>query len=137
MKLLLQTIIILFSLGLNFIYAMPLENKVLKNTKKININLTNKEKDFLKKHPVITVHNELDYPPYNFNENGKPKGFSIDYLNLLAKKLGIQVKYISGYTWAEFMDMARNNKIDVMLNIMRTPEREKFLHFTQPYAGTK
>jgi polar amino acid transport system substrate-binding protein len=105
--------------------------------KQKSINLSKKEKKFLKEHSVITAHNEADYPPYNFNENGVPKGFSIDYLNLLAKRLGIEVKYISGHTWAEYMDMARNNKIDVMLNIMRTPQREKFLHFTQPYAGTK
>lgn len=134
MKFILKSIIILFFLGIIFIYAAPTDNTVLK---KINIHLTDQEKAFLKKHPVITAHNELDYPPYNFNENGKPKGFSIDYLNQLAEKLGIKIKYISGYTWSEFMDMTRNNKLDVMLNIMRTPEREKFLHFTQPYAGTK
>jgi len=101
------------------------------------IRLTPKEKAFLRKHPVITAHNEADFPPYNFIEGGKPQGYSIDYLNMLAKRLGIKVKYISGYTWAEFIKMAREGKIDVMLNIMRTPKREKFLNFTQPYAGTK
>ena len=106
-------------------------------TKKIEIKLSKEERNFLKKHPIITAHNEVDYPPYNFIENGKPKGFSIDYLNLLANKLGIKVKYISGYSWSEYIEMARDNKIDVMLNIMRTPQRENFLHFTQPYAGTK
>jgi len=99
------------------------------------IHLTKKEKNFLKSHPVITAHNEADYPPYNFIKDGKPQGFSIDYLNLLAHKLGIKVEYVSGKTWAEFMEMVRHNTIDVMLNIMRTPEREKYLHFTQPYAG--
>ena len=100
-------------------------------------NLTQKEKNFIKKHPVITAQNEADYPPYNFNENGKAKGFSIDYLNLLASKIGIKVEYISGHSWSEYMQMVRKNKIDMMLNIMRTPQRESFLHFTQPYAGTK
>ena len=109
----------------------------MNNKQKSEITLSKKEKAFLKKHPVITAHNEVDYPPYNFMEKGKPKGFSIDYLNLLAKKLGIKVQYISGYSWAEYIEMAKNNKIDVMLNIMRTPKREKFLNFTQPYAGTK
>ena len=130
MKPLFKTIAILLSLGLVLVYAAPVEHNK-------SIHLTKEEKNFLKSHPVITAHNEADYPPYNFIEDGKPKGFSIDYLDLLAKRLGIKVKYISGHTWAEFMDMARHNKIDVMLNIMRTPQREKFLHFTQPYAGTK
>jgi polar amino acid transport system substrate-binding protein len=105
--------------------------------KSIQITLTKAEQTFLKKHPTITAHNEVDYPPYNFIEDGKATGFSIDYLNILAQRLGIKVKYISGYSWSEYIDMAQNNKIDIMLNIMRTPQREKFLHFTQPYAGTQ
>jgi len=137
MKYLVKNSIILCFLGFVFIYAAPTDTKTLNMTQAIPIQLTKKEKYFLKRHPVVTAHNELDFPPYNFNKNGEAKGFSIDYLNLLAKKLGIKVKYISGYTWSEFMDMTRHNQIDVMLNIMRTPEREKFLHFTQPYAGTK
>jgi ABC-type amino acid transport substrate-binding protein len=98
--------------------------------------LDDNEKAFLQKHPVITVHNEKKYPPYNFNAEGQAKGLSIDYMNLLAIKLGIRVKYVSGYEWSEFMAMIQNNKLDVMLNIMRTPEREKYLHFTEPYAAT-
>ena len=29
--------------------------------------------------------------------------FSIDYMNLLASKLGIQVEYISGFSWDEYI----------------------------------
>jgi len=118
------------------VYGMPADGKETKSIEKPSISLTKKERKFLQAHPVITAHNEADYPPYNFNENGVAKGFSIDYLNLLARRLGIKVKYISGHSWSEFMEMARNNQIDVMLNIMRAPQREKYLHFTQPYAGT-
>jgi len=138
MKHLLQYLFILFFFGTVFTYGLSIEGKGTTQEKwTISLNLTKKEKKFLKAHPSITAHNEADYPPYNFNEDDKPKGFSIDYLNLLADRLGIKINYISGYSWAEYMDMAKHNKIDVMLNIMRTPQREKFLHFTQPYAGTK
>ena len=98
--------------------------------------LNDNEKAFLQKHPVITVHNEKKYPPYNFNEHGQAKGLSIDYMNLLATKLGLRVKYVSGYEWSEFMTLIQNDELDVMLNIMRTPKREKYLHFTEPYAAT-
>jgi len=99
--------------------------------------LTDSEKLFLREHPVITVHNEEDYPPYNFNENGKPKGLSIDYMNLLADKIGIKINYISGYDWDGFMKLIKEGKLDVMLNIMRSAKRDRFLHFTEPYAATK
>jgi len=102
-----------------------------------DIMLTDNEKLFLREHPVITVHNEEDYPPYNFNENGKPKGLSIDYINLLADRIGIKLKYVSGYDWNGFMTLIKEGKLDVMLNIMRSAKRDRFLHFTEPYAATK
>jgi len=121
----LKYVLVLLFFGLICIHAAALKNKVAENSEKVSIHLTDKEKQFLTEHPVITAHNEADYIPYNFSEKGVAKGFSIDYLNLLAKRLGIKIKYISGHTWAEFMEMARKDEIDVMLNIMRTPEREK------------
>ncbi|ADV46869.1 histidine kinase [Nitratifractor salsuginis DSM 16511] len=102
-----------------------------------SLHLSNQEKAFLKKHPVITVHNEMDYPPYNFYKDGKAQGLSIDYMNLLAKRLGVKVRYIHGPTWSEFIKMIKEGKLDVMLNVIYTPQRGESLHFTEPYASTR
>jgi len=99
--------------------------------------LTAEEKAFLEKHSTIRVHNEMNYPPYNFNEEGEPKGYSIDFIKLLAKKIGIKVVFISGYEWSEFMKLIQKGELDVMLNIKRIASREAFLQFTDPYAITK
>ncbi len=96
--------------------------------------LTQEEADFLARHPLILVHNESDWAPFNFNTDGTPKGFSIDYMNLLAQTLGIEVQFINGPSWDEFMELAKSGAIDVMLNIAKTPERETFLEFTPPYV---
>ena len=77
-------------------------------------NLTDKEKTWIKNNPIIRVHNETDWAPFNFNDNGKPKGLSIDYMNLLASKVGLQVEYISGPTWNGFMEMIKAGELDVM-----------------------
>ncbi|NCB14503.1 MAG: transporter substrate-binding domain-containing protein, partial [Erysipelotrichia bacterium] len=61
-------------------------------------------------------------------------GFSIDYMNLLASKLGIQIEYISGFSWDEYIEKLKNNEIDVMLNISKTPQREEFFNFTTSYT---
>ena len=98
------------------------------------INLTAEEKAWINGHPVIHVHNEQDWPPFNYNKDGKPVGFSIAYMDLLARKLGIEVKYVSGPDWAQFMEMIHAKNLDVMLNIVRTSEREKFILFTKPYV---
>ncbi|MCK5294047.1 MAG: ABC transporter substrate-binding protein, partial [Arcobacteraceae bacterium] len=101
-----------------------------------HILLTKKERQYLKDNPIITVHNEQNWPPYNFNENGKAKGFSIDYIKLVAQKLGIKIKFIDGYTWNEFMDMVKTNKIDILLNTIKTKSREESLNFTTGYTNS-
>ncbi|MCW8945421.1 MAG: transporter substrate-binding domain-containing protein [Sedimenticola sp.] len=91
------------------------------------------EQAFIKTHPVLRVHNETDWPPFNFNENGRPAGYSIDYMNLLAEKTGFRVEYVTGPSWDEFMQMIRAKDIDVMLNIVNTEARREFLAFTDAY----
>ena len=95
--------------------------------------LSDEEIDFLKSHSVIRVHNEMDWAPFNFNRNERPIGYSIDYMNLLAEKLGIEIQYISGPSWNDFLGMIKNKELDVMLNIVKTEERLKYVLYTQPY----
>ena len=58
-----------------------------------NIILTKEEKDFLNKNEPLRLHNEVNWPPYNYYENNEAKGFSIDYMNLIANKLNVKVEY--------------------------------------------
>ncbi len=95
--------------------------------------LTPNEQAWLKKHSVIRVHNEKDWPPFNYFEYGSPRGLSIDYMNLVAKKLGIKIEYITGPSWNEFLGMVKRKELDVMLNIVKTEDRLKYLLFTEPY----
>ena len=44
-----------------------------------NIKLTDEEKNWIQNNPTIRVANELDWPPFDFNETGTPKGLGIDY----------------------------------------------------------
>ena len=101
-----------------------------------DIALTEAERAWLREHPVIRAHNEQNWPPFNFNSYGEPRGFSIDYLNLLADKLGLRVEYQTGSDWNAFMDRIRDKRLDLMLNIVATEERRADLLFTEPYATT-
>ena len=70
----------------------------------------------IKQHPVIRVHNEKDWPPFNYFEYGRPRGLSIDYMDLMAKNLGIDVEYVTGPSWNEFLGLIKRKELDVMLN---------------------
>ena len=95
--------------------------------------LNGNEIKWLKEHPSIKVHNELDYIPINFYKNGKPQGYSIDYIRLIGKKLGIDIEFITGHTWAEYLRMAEKREIDVIMSVVETKERQNYLSFTQSY----
>jgi len=125
-----QRIIDIYNL-MGFVHNKVNLNEFIYNPKKIM--LTKEEKEYLAKNPILKVHNESYWPPFNYNESNTPKGFSIDYMNLLASKLNIQVDYINGPNWSEFLSMLKNKQIDLMLNIVQTPKRDEYIKFTTPY----
>jgi PAS domain S-box-containing protein len=92
--------------------------------------LTEKEQAFLTETKTITAQNESDWAPFNFNEKGIPRGFSIDLINLLSQKAGFNVRFVSGATWDEYLEMVKAGDLDVMLNIAKSEERHQFLEFT-------
>jgi len=97
------------------------------------IQLTPEEAAFVSAHPEIKVANEMDWPPFDYNEFGTPKGLSIDYLELVAEKAGLKIEFVSGFTWGELLDQFKSKEIDVIPALYRNLEREAFTLFTEPY----
>lgn len=95
--------------------------------------LSNQEKLYLKKHPVIKVSNEMDWAPFDFVKNGVPKGYSVDLVRLLAKKAGIKIRFINGYSWYELVEQFDKRNIDLMHSMSKSAERVKKYHFSQAY----
>ena len=102
-------------------------------SQKISLELSEKEKAFIKANRVIRVSNELDWPPFDFAIGAKPRGYSIDIINLLADRIGIQLEFINGYTWNQLVKKFKQGKLDVLHSLNKTPEREKTGLFTTPY----
>ncbi|MGD9363599.1 MAG: transporter substrate-binding domain-containing protein, partial [Desulfobacterales bacterium] len=98
------------------------------------IALTVEEQNWIKQHPAIRVHNEKDWPPFNYFEYGRPRGLSIDYMDLIAEKLGLEVEYVTGPSWNDFLGLIKRKELDVMLNIVKTEDRQKYLLYTEPYV---
>jgi PAS domain S-box-containing protein len=104
------------------------------NSLQNNQYLSAQERTWIRDHALIKVHNENNWAPFNYNTNGKAVGFSIEYMNLVAERAGFQIEYINGPSWSDFLGMMQTGHLDVMLNIVQTNERQKYLHFTSPYS---
>lgn len=95
--------------------------------------LTAEEQEWISEHPMLLTTNIRNFPPIDFILNGEAAGFSIDYINLAAKKVGLSLEYVDGVTWPEQLDMLRTKRLDLGHAIIQTKERDEFLHFTSPY----
>ena len=85
---------------------------------------------YLKDNPILKVHNFDSLPPYNFTLNNYPKGFVIDYMELLSKVLGIKIEFIQNKSLKESFDMLENNQLDILPNIAINDERKNTIDFT-------
>ena len=63
------------------------------------------------------------------NNNGKVVGLFPDILEYIAKKEGWELKYVHG-TWSQCLDRLAENKIDLMVDVAFSNEREKKYSFT-------
>jgi diguanylate cyclase (GGDEF)-like protein len=94
-------------------------------------NLTDAEARYIKTNPIIKVHAEKAWHPFNFIENNEVKGYSNDLVRLAAKNVGLRIEFVVGYHWNDYLKMLKNGEIDVITNMKRTADREKYAIFTQ------
>ena len=92
-----------------------LREKWLGLTKKSGrvVSLTSEEKTWISnlKAPLL-VANEMDWPPFDFAENGEAKGFSIHMIMLAADKVGVEIDFVNGFTWKELMEKFKRKELD-------------------------
>tara|TARA_R110002096_G_scaffold436071_1_gene666827 strand:- start:1269 stop:3707 length:2439 start_codon:yes stop_codon:yes gene_type:complete len=97
------------------------------------VSLTEEEQNWIAQHPTITAVNNTAYAPYDFISAGESAGLSIDYLNLLASKVGLKVKYENYGTWSENLKMGIEQKINILPALSETEERKRYFNFSAPY----
>lgn len=98
-----------------------------------SLNLTEAEKQWLAVAPTINVSAYKNLPPYSYQKNGHFIGFSIDYMRLLAKKLGINISFNSQGNWNEQQIMAENRSIDILQFLRYREEIDRYMDFSNAY----
>ena len=98
---------------------------------KVNSSQSSQEKT------VLTVAiSEVDYFPYNYYENGKLKGFSVDVLDYFEANSNYDFEFIV-LPWPRVLLFVALGKVDLVLTLFRTPEREHSYHFIEPAYGNE
>ena len=112
-----------------------LQDYVFENilSKEDDINLSEKEKAFIKKHPVITLAGGKNYEPFIIqNSDGSISGHDMDLLNIITKKTGIKFKVELG-KWDDMQQKAENRLYDGLISAGYAKSREKNFTASQAY----
>ena len=98
-----------------------------------SVELSESERDWLADNPIISVLLDENRPPFSFrNDKGEWQGLSVDYMRLLEERLGVNISFKSEALWTDGLSEAYRHEIDVVAMLQKTPERERYLDFTQP-----
>ena len=82
--------------------------------------LTQEEQKFVASQPTLNVSNELNWPPFDYAQGGRPKGYSIDVVKLIAQMTGLKVRFINGFSWPELVALYKTGEIDLLQSVIAT-----------------
>ena len=94
--------------------------------------LTEKEREWLKAHPIIKYAGDPNYMPFeSFDFNGKYVGLVSEHLAFIEENLGIKFDILKTKSWQETLDYVQSNKVDMFSNYVGIKEFSA-THFTTP-----
>lgn len=100
------------------------------------LDLTEAEQRWLDKHPNIRVALDPAWAPVEFlDKHGIPQGISPEYLKKIGEQLGVRFEIVTGRSRQQMTAAVKNHELDMFSAIARTPERERFLSFSDAYLS--
>ncbi|MCU0572387.1 MAG: transporter substrate-binding domain-containing protein [Syntrophobacteraceae bacterium] len=99
------------------------------------VQLTEEEASWLRQHPSLRLGVDPAWPPYEFVDSmGRYRGIAADYVRLISARLSIVMEVQPGLSWEQVLSGLEKKEVDVSPAITRTPERGRFLLFTEPHV---
>ena len=98
-----------------------------------NIELNEKEINYLDTHLIKYCINPSGLPFEGINNVGKHIGMSSDYYTLFEKILSAKFQLIETKNWNESISYIKEGKCDMLALGMETSERKEYLNFTSSY----
>lgn len=94
--------------------------------------LSKSEQSLLADIGTLRISNETNWAPVDFSVSGEPQGYSVDFIKLLATMLGVEVKFVNGYSWPELVDLYRRGSIDILQPLLKDSQSDLPGIYSQP-----
>jgi len=100
--------------------------------------LTADERAWLQAHGPLRYAPHVETPPFeSIRGDGQVAGIVPEFLAIVARNLGVEIKPVRFATWTEAVEGTRRGEADLLALIRPTPERDKFLLFTRPFLDVQ
>lgn len=96
--------------------------------------LTEEEKAWITANPVIKAGNNTINAPFDFVVAGQPAGFSVDYLELLAKKVGLKIDHVNFRIFSDVFNAGVTGEVDIIHSLSKNSRREELMLFSDGYT---
>lgn len=84
---------------------------------------------------TIVVYPEKNNPPFSYTSTaGSIQGLGIDYIELIAEKIGAKIEYLSPQSLNQILNDFPKGKGDVIADLMETDERASDFIFTDSFV---
>ena len=101
-----------------------------------HLNLLPREREWIKRNPVVTVAGQ-QFPLYAFkNGNGRWEGLSVDILKRVSRMTGLQFVHKEAFSTEHTLDMLQSGEAQMNATLSINHERKAFLNFTYSYGGS-
>ncbi|WP_250655980.1 substrate-binding periplasmic protein [Alkalimarinus coralli] len=71
----------------------------------------------------------LEYPPYEFADQGEPSGLAVEIVKEAIKRTGVNTIHFEFHPWNWAVSMTKSGKADMLFNAGRDREREQWGHY--------
>lgn len=96
--------------------------------------LTPDERLWLQNHPNLVLSGDIFWPPFEFiDERGNYAGMVSDVITLIEERLDYRFDINHKDSWNETLDSLIDREIGGITAIAKTPQREDYMLFSEPY----
>ena len=104
-------------------------------TAPVRLDLDPAQQAWVAQHPVIRIQMSDQSPPFEYRDQGQPNGIAYRYLLEASRRLGLTVQ-VTEVGWTEALrSIASDHKVDLILCVSPSPERERTMLFTRTYLS--
>ncbi|WP_432695185.1 response regulator [Marinobacterium sp. YM272] len=102
------------------------------------VNLTAEEKAWIESSPRVLVGKEDSWPPFNYiDREGDYVGITIDFLDVIAEKTGLQFEYSEPASYSKLHSMLKEREIDLVAAAYFSADRSQYALHTPSYLVLK